>query len=77
MALEAVVFALVTKRDFATIPSQINNLRGQSTVATDKFALTNILPNDEKSRRLIFSKRKQSSLTTICEDLYTLAISYL
>ena len=37
MALEAVVFALVTKRDFATIPSQINNLQGQSTVATKQI----------------------------------------
>ena len=34
---KAVVFALVTKRDFATIPSQINNLRGQSTVATEQI----------------------------------------
>ena len=32
-----VIFALVTKRDFATIPSQINNLRGQSTVATKQI----------------------------------------
>ena len=31
------VFALITKRDFATIPSQINNLRGQSTVATEQI----------------------------------------
>ena len=37
MALEAVVFALVAKRDFATIPSQINNFRGQSTVATEQI----------------------------------------
>ena len=43
----------------------------------NKFAFANILPNDEKSRRLIFSEGEQSLLTTICEDLYTLAISYL
>ena len=43
----------------------------------NKSALTNISPNDEKSSRLIFSEGKQLSLTTICEDLYTLVISYL
>ena len=43
----------------------------------NKSALTNILPNDEKSRRLLFSEGKQLSLTTICKDLYTFAISYL
>ena len=74
---KAFVFALVVKRDFATIPSQIDNLRGQSTIVIEKFALTNILPNDEKSRRLIFSERKPSLLTTICEDLHTLTINYL
>ena len=43
----------------------------------NKFAFTNILPNDEKSQRFIFSKGEQLSLTTICEDFYTLTISYL
>ena len=43
----------------------------------NKFAFVNILPNNEKSLRLIFNESEQSSLTTICENLYTLAISYL
>ena len=62
--LKAVVFAFVTKRDFATIPSQINNLRGQSTVATEQIRLHKYITK-YISRRLIFSERKQSSLTTI------------
>ena len=43
------VFALVVKRDFATIPSQINNLRGQFTVGTEQIH-RRYLTNDEKSR---------------------------
>ena len=35
--LKAVVFALVAKRDFATMPSQIDNLRGQFTVVTEQI----------------------------------------
>ena len=34
---KALIFALVPKRDFATIPSQIDNLRGQSTVVTEQI----------------------------------------
>ena len=43
----------------------------------NKSTFANILPNNEKSRPLIFSEKEQSSLTTICEDVYTLIISYL
>ena len=34
---KAVVFALVVKTDFATIPSQINNLQGQFTISTEQI----------------------------------------
>ena len=38
------------------MPSQIDNLRGQFIVVTNKFAFVNILPNNEKSLRLIFNE---------------------
>ena len=50
---------------------------GNSLLLLNKSTLTNILPNDEKSWRLTFNEGMQSSLTTICEDLYALAINYL
>ena len=34
---KAVVFTLIVKRDFATIPSQIDNLQGQSTVVIEQI----------------------------------------
>ena len=37
--LKAVVFALVAKRDFATMPSKIDNLQGQFTVVTKQIRL--------------------------------------
>ena len=37
LLLKGVIFALVAKRDFATIPSQIDNLRGQSTVVIEQI----------------------------------------
>ena len=36
---KAIVFALVAKRDFATMPSQIDNLRGQFIVITKQIRL--------------------------------------
>ena len=36
---KAVVFALVVKRDFATMPLQIDNLRGQFIVITEQICL--------------------------------------
>ena len=48
----AVVFALVVKRDFATIPSQIDNLQGQSTVVIEQ-----ICPHK------YITKRREKSIT--------------
>ena len=50
--LKAVVFALVAKRDFATMPSQIDNLRGQFTVVTKQIRL-----------RKYITKRREKSTT--------------
>ena len=36
---KVVVFALVAKRDFATMPLQIDNLRGQFTAVTKQIRL--------------------------------------
>ena len=49
---KAVVFVLVVKRVFTTIPSQINNLRGQSTV------------NIEQIRPHKYITKRQEKLTT-------------
>jgi len=58
MTSKVVIFALVAKRDFPTIPSLIDNLQGQFAAILNKSAFTNILSNDEKSQRFIFSKGK-------------------
>ena len=36
---KVVVFALVAKRDFATMPSQIDNIRGQFIVVIEQINL--------------------------------------
>ena len=46
------------------MPSQIDNLRGQFIVVTEQIRLHKYITK-YISRRLIFSERKQSSLTTI------------
>ena len=36
---KAIIFALVAKRDFAIIPSKIDNLRGKSTIIIEQIRL--------------------------------------
>ena len=36
---KAIIFALVAKRDFATIPTKIDNLQGKSTVVIEQICL--------------------------------------
>ena len=75
--LKAVVFAFVTKRDFATIPSQINNLRGQSTVATEQIRLHKYITKRREKSTTYFQREETVIVDNYCEDLYTITISYL
>ena len=51
---KALIFALVPKRDFVTIPSQIDNLRGQFTVGTEQIRPHKYITNQREKSTTYF-----------------------